>query len=185
MLIGDSMNMVDDIRTVLDNNANLSPELKDNIFELVVLFNQKFPNVSLEDLKKHLSTLKIEKLNKFLNNDISMYDNRLNILYLNASKLERGYDGKHVLMYELLNMISSNEHQMGFDRDGKFEALNVGYTEILANYLVGNDGDYMFYPDEAISTNLISVMIGADVLARAYFTHDTDLLIESLNKVGV
>lgn len=178
------MNMVDEIRTILDNNANLSPELRDDIFELVVLFNNNFPNVSLEDLKKHLATLKVEKLNKFLNNDVSMYDNRLNVLYLNASKLEQGYDGRHVLMFELLNMISSNEHQMGFDRDGKFEALNVGYTEILANYLVGNDGDQLFYPDEAIATNMVSTMIGADVMSVAYFTHDTDLLIDSLNKVG-
>lgn len=179
------MDILDDIRTTLNSNANLSQELKDNIFELVVLFNKNFPNVALDDLKQHLATLKIQRLNKFLNNDISMYDNRTNILYLNASKLEKGYDGRHVLMYELLNMISSNEYQMGFDKDGKFEALNIGYTEILANYLVGNDGEFMFFPDEAIATNLISVMIGSDVLERAYFNHDTDLLIESLNKVGV
>ena len=159
MLIGDSMNMVDDIRTVLDNNANLSQEFKDNIFELVVLFNQRFPGVPLDDLKAHLATLQVQKLNKFLNCNVSLFDNKQNILFLNASKLDNGYDAKHILMYEILNMISSNDHQMGFIRDGKFVALNTGYTEILANFLVGNEGDVLLFPDEAIATNLISVMI--------------------------
>lgn len=185
MLIGDSMNTVDEIRSILDNNVNLSKEFKDDIFELVLLFNQRFPGVPLDDLKNHLAKLQVKKMNKFLNCDVSRFDNKESILYLNASKLDLGYDVKHVLMYELLNMISSNDHQVGFIRDGKFEALNVGYTEILANFLVGNDGEELLYPDEAIATNLLSVMIGVDVLATAYFTHNTDLLIDSLNKVGV
>ena len=178
------MDTVEEIQGILNSNANLSPELKRDIYELVVLFHNNFPGVSLDDLKKHLATLKVEKINKFLNNDVSMYDNRTNVLYLNSSKLEQGYDGKHVLMFEILNMISSNETQMGFIRDGKFEGYNIGYTEILANYLVGNDGDKLFYPDEAIATNMLSVMIGSDVLAAAYFTHNTDLLIEYINKAG-
>lgn len=178
------MDMVDSIRTTLELNGNISSEVKNDIFELVVLFNQKFPDVDLSDLKKHLETLKIERLNKFLNNDVSMYDNRTNVLYLNGSRMGEGYDGRHILMYELLNMISSDNMQMGFNRNGEFEALNVGYTEILANYLVGNDGSVLVYPDEAIETNLIATMVGNDVLEKAYFNHDTDLLINSLNKVG-
>lgn len=185
MLIGDSMNMVDEIRYVLDNNANLSPEFRNDLFELILIFNSRFPGVPLDDLKKHLEKLQVKRINKFLNCNVSMFDNKESILYLNSSKIDNGYDVKHVLMYELLNMISSNDHQTGFIRDGKFIALNVGYTEILANFLVGNEGDMLLYPDEAIATNLISTMLGVNVLATAYFTHNTDLLIDSLNKVGV
>lgn len=185
MLIGDSMDMLESIRTTLDNNTNLSSEVKDNIFELVVLFNSKFPKVDLNNLKNNLEKLNIKKISKFLNNDVSMYDRKNNTLYLNTSRIENGYDGKHILMYEVLNMISSNEQHKGFDIDGRFEALNVGYTEILANYLVGNEGDVMLYPDEAIATNLISIMLGSDVLERAYFNNDTELLINSFAKVGL
>src|SRR5574344_1356793 len=130
LLIGDSMDMLDNIRATLGVNNNLSPEIKNDIFELVVIFNKKFPDVDLTRLRSSLSSLKIEKLNRFLNNDVSMYDNRTNTLYLNSSKLTDEYDGKHILMFELLNMISSNDTQMGFNRDGRFEALNIGYTGI-------------------------------------------------------
>lgn|SRR5574344_42616 len=185
LLIGDSMDMLDNIRATLGVNNNLSPEIKNDIFELVVIFNKKFPDVDLTRLRSRLSSLKIEKLNRFLNNDVSMYDNRTNTLYLNSSKLTDEYDGKHILMFELLNMISSNDTQMGFNRDGRFEALNIGYTEILANFLVGYNTDKVIYQEQAIETNLISIVVGSDTMEKAYFNNDTDLLIQSFVKAGV
>lgn len=178
------MDMLDSIRTTLELNGNLSNQVKEDIFELVVLFNKNFSNVDLTNLKKRLSSLSIKKLNKFLNNDVSMYDNRTNIIYINGSRLDGGYDGKHILMFNLLQMIASNENQIGFDKDGKFEALNTGYTEILTNYLVGNNSDKLLFPDEAVETNLISIMLGSDTLEQAYFNNDTDLLVKGFAKVG-
>ena len=56
-----------EIKTALHNNSGINADVRDNIFELVVIFNNKFPNVSLEHLKEHLKTLKIRNVNKFLN----------------------------------------------------------------------------------------------------------------------
>src|SRR5574344_768827 len=179
------MAMLDNIRATIGVIINLSPEIKQDIVELVVIFNKKFPDVDRTRLSIRLSSLKVDKLNRFLNNDVSMYDNRTNTLSVNASRLDKGYDAKHVLMCELLNMITSTNSQMGFNVDGKYEALNVGYTEILANYLVGNDGEVSMYPDEAIETNLISVMIGADTLEKAYFNNDADILVKGFEKAGI
>ena len=179
------MNMVDSIHEVLNSNPNFSAELKNNIFELIVLFSTKFPNVKLDSLKNRIGNLQIKKLNKFLNNDVSYYDNRTNTIYINSSKLNDGYDGKYVLMFNLLNVIASNNTQIGFDQDGKFEALNTGYTEIVTNYLVGNEGEKLLYPEAMVETNMLTVMIGSDTLENAYFNNDTNLLITGFQKAGI
>ena len=88
-------------------------------------------------------------------------------------------------MYEILNIASSTETKRGFIQDGRFEALNVGYTEIMANYLVGNESDKALYPNQAAETNLISIIVGNDILKKAYFTNDPELLIKGFNDAGV
>ena len=185
LLIGDSMDRMDAIKGALNSNANLSNEMKENIYELVNIFHNKFADVDLNNLKNRLMTLEIRKLNKFLSNDVSMYNNVTNVLYFNGERLNNGYDARHVLMYEILNMISSTDEKRGFIHEGRFEALNVGFTEILANYLVGNDSDIPLYPEQAIETNLISIIIGSDVLKKAYFGNNTDMLIRGFADAGV
>ena len=174
-----------EIKTALHNNSGINADVRDNIFELVVVFNNKFPNVSLEHLKEHLKTLKIRKVNKFLNNDISMYDCKNNVLYFNKNKMNDDYDFRHVLMYELINIISSNGFQTGFNSDGKFEALNTGYTEILANFLVGNNGEKLVYPNEAVMANMIGIIAGEDKLFDPYFNNDAKVLLNALTEAGV
>lgn len=177
--------MLENIRQSLDNNLNLSKELKANLFELIVIFNNKYPKVDLSNLNNRIKTFKIEKCDKFLNNDVSMYDFKKNILYLNTREIEKPYDVKHILMFELLNIITSNNFQMGFDTDGRFEALNIGYTEVLANSLVGNSGSLLVYPDEAIMANLISVVIGADTMFDAYINNDSKVILNKIVEAGV
>lgn len=174
---------VDDIKTSLDSNIDLNQGIKENILELVLIFVKSFPEVSLENLNNRLKTLQIKKLSKFINHDVSMYDFRQNILYFNAKEMEK-YDMKHVLMFELLNIITSTSYQLGFNVENRFEALNIGYTEMLANYLVGNSGDNFIYPEEAVATNLISIIIGDDTLKKAYFNNDGRLLISTFLEKG-
>ena len=179
------MDMLDRIKSSLALNGNISQNVKDTIFDLVVIFNNSFPEINLDNLDQKLKTLSITKLNKFINNDISMYDFRKNILYFNPKEFESGYDAKLVMMYELLNIITSNNYQTGFNSDSKFEALNVGYTSILANYLVGNEGEKQLYPREAVVTNMLSVVVGLDVFKQAYFENNAKLLIEKFMSAGV
>ena len=92
---------------------------------------------------------------------------------------------KHILMHGLLNVISSNDVQSGFNYNDKFKALNAGYTEILTNNLVGNDGELSYLDDEVVSTNMIASMIGNDVLFESYFSNDTNKLVQALVNEGV
>lgn len=176
---------IEDIKTALIQNNSLTSEIKENLFELVVIFHERFPEITLDQLQTKLRTLRILKSSKFLNRDVSMYDYHHNIIYLNTTEMGKGYDMKHILMFELLNVISSNEYQTGFNIDNKFEALNLGYTEILANYLVGNKSEKMVFPQEASLTNLISIMVGNDTLFNAYFQNNVDTLLNKIKEMGI
>lgn len=179
------MDILESIKASLDENVNLSSEVKDNIFELVNILHTKLPDVDLSNLKDRLNTLQVKKLNRFISNDVSRYSHVENILYLNNERLTDDYDGKHILMFELLNILTTKDGKRGFIEDGRFEALNVGFTEILTNYLVGNEGVISLYQEQAIETNLISIIIGSDVLKEAYFKNDTAILIKGFKDAGV
>lgn len=177
------MDMLDRVKESLYKNENLTKEIKDSIFELMVIFNNNFKEVDLTNASNRLEKLKIKKISKFLNSDISLYDNKNNILYFNVNEINKNYDMKHVLMFELLNIITATNYSTGFNEEAKLEALNIGYTEILANYLVGNSGELLLYPDEAVATNLISVLVGADNMKKAYFENSPKILLECFNKL--
>ena len=89
------------------------------------------------------------------------------------------------MMFELLNIITATDKQTGFNTDNRFLALNVGLTEIIANYLVGNEGEKLLYPDEAIMTNLINSIVGFENMLYAYFNNDSKFLINKLIEAGV
>ena len=177
------MDMLDRVKESLDNNEFLTDEIKNNIFELMIIFNNKFKEVDLTNAVNRLKTLQVKRISKFLNGSVSSYDYKNNILYFNLNELNKEYDMKHVLMFELLNLITAKENTTGFNFENKFEALNVGYTEILANYLVGNEGELLLYPEEAIETNLISVLVGADNMKKAYFENNPQVLVSCFNKM--
>lgn len=179
------MDIMDTIKESLSNNKNLTKEVSDGIFELVIIFNNNFPNINLENLNKRLKTLKIEKTSKFEKSHISSYSFTKNILYFNSDEISKEYDARHVMMFELLNIITATDKQTGFNTDNRFIALNSGFTEILANFLVGNDGEKLLYPDEAIMTNLITTIIGFENMLYAYFNNDSKFLINKLIEAGV
>ncbi len=179
------MDIMDAIKKALDMNGYLSKGIKDNIYELVTIMHEKLPEVDLTNLKDRLACIQFKKINKFISNEVSLYSNVDNILYFNSEKLNGEYDARHVLMYELLNVASSTDYKKGFAQDGKYEALNIGFTEILTNHLIGNESDKPMHQEQAIETNLLSSLVGPDVMKRAYFTNDTTLLIQGFANVGV
>ena len=173
------------LNNTIDNNNNIDAPLKENIKELIVIFNKMFPGVDLTNLNNRLATLKIEKSNKLMNKRVSKYNPVTNILEFNVDKIEQGYDMKYVMMYELLNIITSNSESFGFCKNNNFSALNAGYTAILANNLVGNESEIPFLEDEIISTNLISLLVGDEVMMESYFTNNVNLLANALLSEGV
>lgn len=176
---------VEQVLEVLYNNKNISSEVKDNMSELIKIFHLKYPNVSLVNLHRVLSTLKIEKSNKFVNQRIFKYSIGSNVLEFNVDKMQEDYDMKHILMVAILNMIGNNGTQIGFNVNNKFEALQAGYLEILANHLTGNDCETSYLEEQMISTNLICTMVDPDILFEAYFTNNASMLTEALVEEGV
>ena len=166
------------------SNTLISPSLIAN-GDTVALISLSSTIIPPSNLNERLKTLKIEKISSFLSKRVSRYDIHKNTIYFNDKELKKDYDVRHILMLELINIISSNNEFSGFNYEDKFEALNIGYTEMLANYLVGNDGEEMIYPHEAVMANLLSIVIGEDVLEKAYFQNDYKLLLDNVKKVGI
>lgn len=179
------MDVMENIKKSLDSNPSLTVAVKGNIYELALIFHEKLEKVDLSRLTSKLETLNIIKLSKFVNPGVSMYDYKQNIIYLNASEMQKGYDMKHVLMYELINIISSTDSYTGFNVDDKYKALNIGYTEILTNYLVGNDSNISVHQYEAATANMISILVGVDTLFDAYFNNNFEILATKMIEVGV
>lgn len=176
---------LENVYKAIDSNSNIDSNVKEDIKELITIFNKTFPNIDLSAFAKRVMDLKIEKSNKFINKRVVKYNFNTNVLEFNVDEINKGYDMKHILMHGLLNIISSNDVQTGFNYNDKFKALNAGYTEILTNNLVGNDGELSYLDDEVISTNLIASMIGNDVLFDSYFNNDTNKLVQALVNEGV
>lgn len=176
---------LEDIKGSLDSNASLTDEVRDNIYGLVNLFHERYPDISLEKLNKNLKTLKIIKSNKFVNKRVSKYNPLTNVLEFNKSEMDNGYDMRHVMMYNLLEIITNNGEQVGFNKNNIFEALHAGYTEILTNYLIGNESENNYLQNEIITTNMIALLVGNDILFDAYFNNDTESLIKGLMNEGV
>ncbi|MFV0249476.1 MAG: hypothetical protein ACK5HP_00320 [Bacilli bacterium] len=179
------MDIVDEIKKSLDENKNLTPDVKTDIFELSILFHNKYPEVSLEKLTNNLKTLQIIKSNKFINKRVSKYNFKENVLEFNIDEINKEYDMKHVLMAELLEVITNNGEQTGFNLNDKFIALQVGYKEIITNNLVGNNGDFIPNEDEYVSANLILMLIGEEVIFNSFFKNDTKTITEALLKGGM
>ena len=48
---------INQVLTLLDNNKSIDNAVKDNMRELIILFNEKFANVSLNNLARILPNL--------------------------------------------------------------------------------------------------------------------------------
>ncbi len=171
--------MLEEIKVILDGNQSITGEVKDNLFELITIFNSSFKDVSLETLKERLKSLKIKRESMYLAKLPCEYKPFNNEIIINVGRFEE-CDAKHWLMHALLGVITAKDNYYGFNNsEGTLVALNEGYTEILTNNLVG-DVDNNFFTDEMIIVNLISKAIGEDVLYDAYFGNDSERVLKAM-----
>ena len=166
---------LNEIKNSLNSNPNLTDDIKESLMELISLFNSKFPNVDLTNLNNRLKTLKIIKGSKYLVKRSSSYNPINNEILINMSKINEN-DCRHVLMREILNVITARDNFTGFNQDNAYEALNIGYTERLANFLVGNE-TVSEYEDEIVASNILEKIIGEDKMFNAYFNNDANLIL--------
>ena len=130
------MSFLEEIRISLKSNPNLTDETRNKLFELVIVFNKKMPDINLSRLNEKLKTVKLGKLGKFERKGTYYYDVFKNEI-LFSKDIEGNYDINHLLTKAILQMSTSTDTFTGFNSDDRLRALNLAYTEILANYIVG------------------------------------------------
>jgi hypothetical protein len=124
----------------IDSNEFLSTDLKENFKELITVFHQLFSKVDLSNFNERIKRLRIKKGSKFFITSDCEYNPRENILYINEDKIKM-VDAKHSLMMSVLSIITAKDNFYGFNDTGTLEGLNKGLTELIANFLVGNEVD--------------------------------------------
>ena len=122
--------MIQEFKIILDENSNITEEVKDNLLELINLFVSNFKDVKLDTLKERLRTLKIKRESMYLAKLPCEYKPFNNEIIINVPRFEE-CDAKHWLMHSLLGIITAKDNYYGFNNsDDTFVALNEGYTEI-------------------------------------------------------
>ena len=177
------MSFLEEIRVSLKSNPNLTDEIRNKLFELIIVFNKKMPDINLSRLNERIKTVGLGKLGKFERKGTYYYDVFKNEI-LFSKELESNYDIDHLLTKAILQMSTSTETFTGFNSDDRLRALNLAYTEILANYIVGNEGDSDL-EEEMLVTNLLSHIVGKDTMFNSYFTNNGEPIIRAMQDAEV
>lgn len=179
------MDILEQIRLNLNANKELTKDFKFKIFEFILLFNKKFPNIDLTTLSSKISTVTFEKVSSYERRGTFNYDAAKNRVMYDAKRIkEDDYDIDNLLMKAVIALISSTDTYYGFNKDDKLSALNKAVTEMIANHVIGNEGT-SDYEEEIIIANLISKIIGVDLLIESYFKNDSDTILRRLVEVEV
>ena len=179
------MNSLENIKASLDSNTNLTNEVKDKLYYLVSILNDKLKGINLDKLNKNLKTVSLGKISIFERKGTYEYDVLENKILI-SRKIDGNYDIDHIFMKAILEMTTSNGKYTGFSSDDRLRVLNLAYTEILANYIIGNEGDSDL-EEEMLVANLLSHVVGKDTLFNSYFSNNGEPIIEAMkdSEVGL
>ena len=163
----------------LDANKKISVEVKEEMLSLIGEFYLRFPSVPLETLCDNLRRLSIEKGSKFVYPSAITYSPVDNKIFINEEMLNKEeIDASHSMMKAIIAMITQKGINYGF-HNSDLAALNVGFCEIIANNLVGNEGESQF-EDEQVLVNYIGGSIGFPVFLKAFVENNPELLMKEL-----
>ena len=177
------MDILDIIKQSLTSNPNLNKDIQDKFYNLISVLRKKLPDVDLTRLNEKLKTVSIGKLGKYERKGTYFYDVFKNEI-LFSRELEDDYDIDNLFMKAILEMSTSTDSFTGFNSDERLRALNLAYTEILATFLIGNEGDSEL-EEEMLITNLISHIVGKETLYNSYFTNNGVPIIKALQEAEV
>ena len=177
------MTSIEEIKVSLENNPNLTKEINEKFIELISNFNKKMPDIDLSKLNDRLKTVKLGKMGKFERKGTYYYDVFQNEIFL-SDDLNGNYDIDHIFTKAILEMTTSTSTFTGFNSDERLRALNLAYTEILANYIIGNEGDSDL-EEEMLVTNLLSHIVGKDTMYTSYFTNNGEPIIKAMQDAEV
>ena len=135
------------------------------------------------DYNNKIKSVKIGKISKLERKGNYFYDIFKNEIQFSAN-IKGDYDIDNLFMQALLQMTTSTDTFTGFNSDERLHALNLAYTEILATYLVGNEGDSDL-EEEMLVTNLLSHIVGKDTMFNSYFTNNGEPIIKAMQDAEV
>ena len=177
------MDILDSIKESINSNPNLDNTIKTKLFELIIIFNNKFPNIKLNKFNELVKTVKIGRIGKYETLGTSFYNVQENEMLFSPNRLEKiDYNLDNLFMKIILSMITSNGTYSGFNSDPSLNALNSAYEEILANYLVGSS-EVSDQEEEMIITNIVGHIIGVDKLFDAYFSNNGKMILDILEEI--
>ena len=179
------MDILEQIQQNLNANKDFTKDFKYKIFELILLFNKKYPDVNLETLNSKIKTVTFEKSGVFERRGTFLYDPVTNKVSFDAKKIKDGdYDIDNMMMKAIIAMITAKDTYYGFNKDDKLSALNKAVTEMIATSIVGNEG-ISDYEEEILIANLLSKVLGVDFLVESYFKNDSDAIMKKMVELEV
>lgn len=177
------MDILDSIKESIESNNNIDKTIKMKLFELIIIFHNKFPDIKLDRFNNLVKTVKIGRIGKYETLGTSFYDVRENEILFSPNRIKNiDYDLDNLFMRIVLSMITSTGTYSGFNSDPDLRALNSAYEEILANYLVGSS-EVSDQDEEMVITNIIGNIIGTDKLFDAYFSNNGKMITDILETI--
>ncbi len=171
---------IEKVQKSLERNEVLTDEVKTNLFELILIFNKHYKDVSLDLLAERLEDVNFEVVSKYISKEPIVYNSHTNVIQINEEELEKTNNTKHILMVALLHMISITNRK---DR-GPIDAFRDGYANIIANNLVGSEDLNV----NEIITNELGILIGEgakEVFDAAFFTDNLTKIVVALLEQGI
>ena len=101
--------MLEEIRNSINNNPYLEKNIKVELFRLIVIFNDKFPDINLNTFNKLVKDVKIGRISKYESRGTVVYDVNTNEILFSPQNLEQDYDVDNLFMQAVLGMITTNE----------------------------------------------------------------------------
>ena len=177
------MTSLEDIKVSLDSNTNMNDEIRSKFYYLISIFNNKFKSVNLDTLNNCIKTVQFGKISALERKGTYFYDAVANKIMF-SKNLKSNYDIDHLFMKAILEMTTSTGTFTGFSSDDRLRVLNLAYTEILANYIIGNEGDSDL-EEEMLVANLLSHIVGKDTLFNSYFSNNGEPIIKAMQDTEV
>lgn len=165
---------------ILDSNTQIEDDIKAQILLLAIDFYSRFPEVSLDNFYERLKDVNILGGSKYLYNTAIQYFPKTNEIIINKEMLAKDEtDVYHSMMKTILSMITAKDNYYGFAGNKELEALNIGFCDMLARTLTGNEG-ISGYEQELEMVDFIGKRIGVDAFINAFFTNNPDLILNPM-----
>lgn len=155
------------VETALNHNATLnSPEgqvVKQTILSMISKLTTSFPSLSVDLLASRLPTVTISATKKYTDDQKNIYDIPNNQLRF-TSEIE--YDFENLMCQELVQMaiIRTKRENTGKISDVPFDVIDAGMSQMIANYVVGNDSEKEPNLEERHICNLMDQICNGQLL---------------------